>query len=36
MTSEFITLGTFEDPFDEFFVEKLYKNQKNTQEPDQS
>ena len=25
MTSQFITLGTFEDPFDEFFVEKLFR-----------
>ena len=25
MISEFITLGQFEDPYDEFFVEKLYR-----------
>ena len=30
MTSQFITLGTFEDPFDEFFVEKLYKPMKQS------
>ena len=27
MISEFITIGSFEDPFNEFFVEKLYRNQ---------
>ena len=26
MISEFITIGSFEDPFNEFFVEKLYRN----------
>lgn len=25
MISEFVTIGTFEDPFSEFFVEKLYR-----------
>lgn len=25
MISEFITIGSFKDPFDEFFVEKLYR-----------
>lgn len=28
MISEFITIGTFEDPFNEFFVEKLYRTAK--------
>ena len=26
MISEFVTIGSFEDPFEEFFVEKLYRN----------
>ena len=26
MISEFITIGSFEDPFNEFFVEKLYRS----------
>ena len=26
MISEFVTIGSFEDPFSEFFVEKLYKS----------
>jgi len=29
MVSEFITIGSFKDPFDEFFVEKLYRNNNN-------
>lgn len=30
MISEFITIGSFKDPYNEFFVEKLYRNkQKN-------
>jgi hypothetical protein len=29
MISEFITQGTFEDPFNEFFVEKLYRQRRN-------
>ena len=28
MISEFVTIGSFEDPFDEFFVEKLYRNKR--------
>lgn len=28
MISEFITIGSFEDPFEEFFVEKLYRGQR--------
>ena len=31
MVSEFITIGSFKDPFDEFFVERLYRtNSKST------
>ena len=29
MISEFITIGSFKDPFDEFFVERLYRNNNN-------
>ena len=28
MISEFITIGSFQDPFNEFFVQKLYRNSK--------
>lgn len=28
MISEFVTIGSFEDPFEEFFVEKLYRNKR--------
>lgn len=32
MISEFITIGSFEDPFAEFFVEKLYRGQRDLDE----
>ena len=34
MISQFITLGNFEDPFDEFFVEKLYRPLKQAEGAD--
>ena len=32
MISEFITIGSFQDPFNEFFVEKLYRNKSSRNE----
>ena len=36
MISEFITIGSFEDPFNEFFVEKLYRNNNNQDGKDEN
>ena len=36
MISEFITIGSFEDPFQEFFVEKLYRSQEAKQKQAES
>ena len=36
MISEFIIIGSFEDPFQEFFVEKLYRSQEAKQKQAES